>query len=160
VAAAWFQDAAFLRLAESDPLHPHTEAEIRAWISKAHESPDEYSFPVRTTADDTLIGLVELEGIEWHNRCAEIGIGIGNPAYQGQGYGAEAMRLTLRFAFDDLNLHRIYLLVFAYNTPAIKLYERLGFTLEGTMRQHVERAGMRYDQLLYGLLRPEWLVRR
>jgi RimJ/RimL family protein N-acetyltransferase len=66
------------------------------------------------------------------------------------------MIVGLRFAFHELNLFRVCLTVFSYNAAAIALYEQLGFTREGTYREHIERDGQRYDMVLYGLLRPEW----
>ena len=58
------------------------------------------------------------------------------------------MRLALRFAFHELNLHRLQLTVFGYNEAAIRLYERLGFTREGHVpRIHLLRDGQRYDML-------------
>ncbi len=52
--------------------------------------------------------------------------------------------------------HCVCLTVFSYNENATALYERLGFTREGSYREHLERDGRRYDMYLYGLLRPEW----
>ena len=62
----------------------------------------------------------------------------------------------MRFAFDELNLHRVQLTVFSYNERAIALYEKLGFQREGVYREHLQRDGRRYDMYLYGLLRHEW----
>ncbi|WP_291634364.1 GNAT family protein, partial [Clostridium sp.] len=75
---------------------------------------------------------------------------------RGRGYAKEALRLTIDFGFEELNLHRIELTVLEYNEPAIKLYERLGFKREGVYREFIHRDGKRYDMYLYGMLRPEW----
>jgi RimJ/RimL family protein N-acetyltransferase len=56
----------------------------------------------------------------------------------------------------ELNLYRLQLSVKAYNTRAIRLYEKLGFKHEGTLREYGERNGERYNMHLYGLLRHEW----
>jgi RimJ/RimL family protein N-acetyltransferase len=66
------------------------------------------------------------------------------------------MRLTTAYAFRELNLYRISLTVFSYNTRAIRLYEKLGFVHEGVSRSALYRDGQRHDMLLMGLLRPEW----
>jgi len=87
---------------------------------------------------------------------AGLSIAIPDSQHQGKGYGMEAMRLLIDFAFYELNLHRLQLTVFDYNTRAVSLYERLGFTLEGRYREFVQRHGQRYDMLLYGLLSHEW----
>ena len=85
-----------------------------------------------------------------------VSIAIGEAKQWGKGYGYEAMQLVLRFAFDELNLHRVQLTVFCYNKRAIALYEKLGFQREGIHREHLQRDGRRYDMYLYGLLRSEW----
>ena len=55
-----------------------------------------------------------------------------------------------------LNLHRVFLTVFSYNTAAIAMYEKLGFTREGAYREHLQRDGQRFDRVVYGILREEW----
>jgi len=87
---------------------------------------------------------------------AWLGIGIGMREYWDRGLGSEALALALRYAFHEMNLHRLTLTVLAYNTRAIHLYEKLGFRHEGTFREFGLRDGKRYDMLLYGLLRREW----
>jgi RimJ/RimL family protein N-acetyltransferase len=89
-------------------------------------------------------------GVAW------LGIGIGEPDNRGSGFGHEAISLMLRFAFWEINLYRVQLTVFAYNTPAITTYERLGFVREGIFREFLQRDGQRHDMVLYGLLRREW----
>ena len=66
------------------------------------------------------------------------------------------MRLLLAFAFDDMNLHRVEMGVFAFNTRAIACYEGLGFVREGTHREYLQRDGQRHDMYLYGILEHEW----
>ena len=90
---------------------------------------------------------------------ADLAIFIG-PEYQGAGYGREAMELALRYAFHELNLFRVQLYVFGYNTRAINLYESIGFVREGTLRQSIHRDGVRYDTYVYGILRDEWAAAR
>jgi RimJ/RimL family protein N-acetyltransferase len=83
-------------------------------------------------------------------------MGFGDRQNWGKGYGTEAMRLALNFAFNELNLHRVQLSVFDYNERAIALYEKMGFVREGVYREYLQRDGKRYDMYLYGLLRREW----
>ena len=86
-------------------------------------------------------------------------IGLGDSANWSKGYGNEATRLALGFAFNELNLHRVQLTVFDYNSRAIHLYEKLGFQQEGIYREFLQRDGRRFDMYLYGLLRHEWEAR-
>ncbi len=83
-----------------------------------------------------------------------------SPTEWGQGFGREALGLLMRFAFDEVNLRRLSLTVFAYNTRAIRLYEGMGFVREGTFREFLVRDGQPHDMLLYGLLEREWRAAR
>ena len=106
-------------------------------------------------ATDDLLGYIELDGILWNQGTSWVSIALGEAEQRGHGFGSEALTLALRFAFDELNLRRVQLTVFSYNTRAIATYERLGFTREGTFREALQRDGQPYDMLLYGLLRRE-----
>ncbi|MBK8027449.1 MAG: GNAT family N-acetyltransferase [Chloroflexi bacterium] len=118
--------------------------------------PDDTYFHLRTISDDRCIGFVVLFNLKWRNQTAELAIGIGDRDYRGHGYGSDALRLILNYAFSELALRRVSLTVMDYNTAAIKAYERVGFQREGAHRQAVVREGRAYDLLLYGILRDEW----
>lgn len=155
--ATWSQDDDYLRHLDDDPIRPLGEAAFAHFDASAADS---HYFHVRTLADDRLLGFVALFNIKWSNQSAEMAIGIGNRADRGRGYGQDALLLLLRYAFDELNLHRVGLTVMAYNAHAIRLYERTGFVREGARRAAVQRAGVRHDLLCYGILRPEWAALR
>ncbi len=155
--AEWTQDDVYLRLLDDDPVKPRSEATFANFADAIPD--DSYGFHLRTLADDTVIGFVALFNIKWSNQTAEMAIGIGDPAYRGKGYGQDALKLILNYAFNELNLHRVGLTVMSYNTKAIKAYERVGFVHEGTQRQAIQRQGKRYDLLAYGILRSEFVVK-
>jgi RimJ/RimL family protein N-acetyltransferase len=111
---------------------------------------------IRALDGDRLIGFVGLGGIQWNNGDAFVGISLGERQDWGKGYGTDAMRVLLRYAFDELNLHRVSLDVFEYNPRAIRSYEKAGFTVEGRCRQYLHREGKRWDLIFMGILREEW----
>jgi RimJ/RimL family protein N-acetyltransferase len=152
----WWSDPDFLRLYNNVPAAPRNEDQLSRRFDLSQTSPDVFLFAIRPLDGDQLLGLLEFDGVEWSNRTTFVSLGIGQPEHRGQGYGRDAMATALRFAFYELNLHRVCLTVFSYNEPAIALYERLGFVREGVYREHIERDGRRYDMVLYGLLRREW----
>lgn len=156
VIADWYQDAAFLRNYDSSPASPRGEAQLVKMFEEEQKRSDGFTFAVRLVESERIIGILQLDGIAWTHGTSFVSIGIGEAADRGQGYGREAMELGLRFAFDELNLHRVCLTVFSYNEAARKLYEGLGFKHEGTYREHLLRDGQRHDMLLFGLLRREW----
>ncbi len=154
--ARWSEDTTFLRLHDTDTALPRSVEQVAEDLAKSNAGIDEILLGIRTIGDDKLVGTLGFYEIEWSNRCAWLGIGIGDPAHWGKRYGTEALQLALAYAFGELNLHRLSLSVVAYNERAIALYERAGFQREGVFREFGERDGARYDLLLYGLLQREW----
>jgi len=154
--ARWYQDAGLLRLWNADAARPQTEAELAKWLEEEAKKPNAFYFAIRPLEGETLLGAIELDGILWNHQVGWVAVGLGDRAHWGKGYGRDAMQIVLRFAFQELNLHRVQLTVFAYNERALALYERLGFQREGVYREFIQRDGARYDMYLYGLLRREW----
>jgi RimJ/RimL family protein N-acetyltransferase len=147
IMSRWSQDSHYQRLLEDDAIRP--------------QAPDEVSrggyneFRLRTLDKDRLIGFTAIFMVTRHG-SAMLAIGIGEPEYRGKGYGQEALKLIMAYGFRELNLQRLGLNVFAYNTAAIKAYERVGFVREGTRRSSILRDGIRYDEHQYGILYSEW----
>ena len=154
--ARWATDSDLLRLSDSVPAYPRSEAAVAERLEEQRKDESDYQFGIRLAESDELIGVLDLNGIEWQHRTGWLSISIGDRSKWGRGYGSEAMQLILAYAFQELNLHRIQLSVFEYNERAIALYEKLGFQREGVWREWGERDGRRFDIHLYGLLRPEW----
>ena len=159
VESLWQRDTEFHRLADSRPVLLQSEKKIREWLEKRNEAgfkPERYFFSVRTLDEDKLIGFLSLWLDLIHNE-AWVGIGIGECAYWGKGYGTDMMKLCLQYAFTELNVHRVSLSLNEYNPRALRSYEKAGFHLEGRTRQDFMREGRHYDSLWMGILREEWL---
>lgn len=155
----WSRDSEYWRLLASDASRTPSVKLTKDWFDKDQEKerPDQFSFAIRTLEDDRLIGSMGLGGVRWTHGEAFVGIGLGERAYWGKGYGTDAMRVILRYAFTELNLHRVSLDVFAYNPRAIKSYEKAGFSHEGKTRGMLQRDGKRWDMVFMGILREEWI---
>jgi RimJ/RimL family protein N-acetyltransferase len=108
-------------------------------------------------AHDLLIGGVELSGIDWRNRSAELAVWIGDRAYRQRGCGSDAMVLALNYAFKLLGLSRVTYMAAATNEAAVRCYKHVGFVDEGRMRQALYRDGHYHDIVILGLLRDDWL---
>ena len=151
-----------MRLLETDPARLLSVDKYKEWFEKdlvEEQKNDELFFLIRTLEEDLTIGLIGLDGIQWVHGDAWVGIGLGEREYWGKGYGTDAMRILLRYAFEELNLHRLSLSVFEYNSRAIRSYEKAGFIIEGRARQFLNRDGRRYDMIFMGILRDEWKER-
>lgn len=157
--ARWNRNSEYQRLLFGSPRGtPSIKAELK-WMEEevGGMSPASYFFTMRTLVDDKLIGELSLDVVNWNGRDAFVAIGIGEPENWGKGYGTDAMNILLRFAFSEINLHRVTLSVFEYNPRAIRSYEKLGFRHEGCRRLALNREGRRWNELYMGILRDEWL---
>lgn len=152
--ATWNQNSQYMTLLDSGPANLWPASMIKEWIEK--ERRFDYSFVIIPNGSETPIGMVGLDGLNWSARNAWVGIGIGEPEYWGKGYGTDAMRIILRFAFLELNLWRVNLNVFEYNERAQKSYLKVGFREEGRLRQWMKRDGRRWDLIYMGVLRSDW----
>lgn len=154
----WGRDSEFSRLLDSEMARLHTVKATKEFIEKelAKETPEGFWFVIRTLEGDRVIGDIGLGEILWNHGDTFVGIGIGEREFWGKGYGTDAMRIILRYAFTELNLHRVSLDVFEYNPRAIHSYEKAGFVVEGRARQYLNREGRRWDLIYMGILRSEW----
>ena len=134
---------------------PISMAEEEQWFAQQLQSRDSEVFAIETT-DGVHIGNTGLHDINWLHRNAEMGIVIGEKQYWGKGYGSDAARVLLRFAFDEMNLHRVQLTVYEDNVRAIRAYEKCGFRQEGRLRDAIFRKGRYYDMLLMSTLSDEF----
>ncbi|MFX1255540.1 MAG: GNAT family N-acetyltransferase [Promethearchaeota archaeon] len=117
-----------------------------------------FTFGIEAINTNSLIGIIDLVHISWISRSAEVGLfAIFNPEYWGKGYGSDAMIVLLDFAFSVLDLHNVYLSVVAFNERAINVYKKLGFKVQGKLRELAFRNGKRYDIAFMDILKPEFL---
>jgi len=174
IESMWTHDPEYLRLLGVDvvlPLSPaHLKKRYEDLEKKMAESGDQFYFAIRLQDGDAaesentenggsvrrLVGFIELDGVHWSHGDSYVGIGIGERECWSKGYGTDAMKVVLRYAFEELNLHRVSLNVFEYNQRAIHSYEKVGFVVEGCERQFLRREGKRWDMIYMGILRADW----
>jgi RimJ/RimL family protein N-acetyltransferase len=101
------------------------------------------------------IGVAFLHTLNKNDKRAEYAIGIFSPEHWGHGYGEQATRLILDYAFSELSLHRVGLRVLSYNDRAIRCYEKCGFSVEGEQRESAWVNGEWHSDLLMGVLAGE-----
>jgi ribosomal-protein-serine acetyltransferase len=102
-----------------------------------------------------LVGTIGVHRIDWLNRRVEIGYWLGRE-YEGRGIMTDACRAVVTHLFQELELHRVEIRCAVENARSAAIAKRLGFALEGTLRE-AQLAGGRYrDLLVYGMLRQDW----
>jgi RimJ/RimL family protein N-acetyltransferase len=160
IASRWTHDAEFMRMMYTDPVRPLSVWQVKKKLEELEKSIEEdknlFHFRIRTRSDDRLIGFAELLWISWTNGTGFIRLGIGTPDDRRKGCGRETLAMLLRYAFNELNLHRLTAILPEYNLAAISLFEKFGFSEEVRRRQALERDGRRWDLLQCGLLAAEW----
>ena len=161
IESKWTHNAEFMRLYEFEPARPMSTAIVKKQYEKLEKKIEEdknlYHFMIRAKADDRLIGKAVIQRVEWTNGNCSVRVGIGSAEDWHKGYGTQALKMLLRFAFAELNMFRVTANVAEYNEGAIALVKKFGFTEEVRRRQALEREGRRWDLLVFGLLKDEWL---
>ncbi|RLC73685.1 MAG: N-acetyltransferase [Chloroflexi bacterium] len=139
---------------------PMSLAEEEKWFEEQLQKRDSRIFAIEAIDGDqpVHIGNIGIHDIDWKNRMTEVGIAIGEKDYWGRGYGSDALKTLLHFAFQEMNLHRVQLRVHDYNARAIRCYEKCGFQHEGRQRQALFRDGEYHDVLLMGILADEFQI--
>lgn len=139
----WNNDFATTRtLARSQPLT--IEAMTAAYDAALHAD-DCLDFTIYEHATGRPIGSAYLHDCDHRNRTAEFGIVIGEAEARGKGYGTEAARLMLNYAFTDLGLHTVMLRVYSFNRAGLRAYAKAGFRVFGTRRQCHMMGGRLWD---------------
>jgi RimJ/RimL family protein N-acetyltransferase len=128
---------------------PCSRLREREWLEKAAkgEDPANKVFTIETE-DGTYLGNIGLHDIDYASGTAELGIVIGSKEHWGRGYGTDAARVLLRFAFANMGLRKVFLRVFGFNERAIKSYLKLGFREVGRLKEHSLREG-RHEDVVY-----------
>lgn len=140
---------------------PVSDVQQEAWFRSAMTNSHMVWFGVEDIRreEPTLVGTCCIVDIDWVGRVGELRIRIGDKQAWGEGIGTDACAVLLDFAFDDLNLERVGLRFWGRNTRAQRVYEKLGFVLEGRLRGAGFIHGQRDDLVLMGILRNEWKQR-
>jgi len=158
---AWVNDTDTTRYLSGIFARPQTEQNTQGFLNIVLAGEDDARrFVVADKKDESYLGQLDLYGIDWHSRHAEVGFVLASEPTRGKGIGTEALKLLLGYAFDTLGLNRVQLEVNAGNKRAIRCYEKAGFVFEGTRRQHIYRDGAFCDMHIMSVLEHEWRERQ
>lgn len=155
----WWNDTDYQATLRRDMIFLITPEMMEEWTFSAppqHGNRDFLGFAIRRIEDKFLIGNAGIMNLRWQARSCEFFIGIGEADMRGKGYGSDALRILCNYIFYEMSMHRVGLVVHAFNTQAIQMYERVGFKLEGKHRDFIYRDGKHHDLLLMSLLEKEW----
>ncbi len=158
VLAGWELEPETWRLADDGAYVPKTAAAMLAEFDagEGRLAPADNKVDFAVDVDGACVGRVTLWGIDLHNRRGHLGITMG-PHARGKGWGTDACRVLLTYAFRDRGLHRVQLETLAGNAQALAAYRRAGFVEEGRTREDAYVEGRFVDQVVMAVLAPEWL---
>ncbi|WP_081744887.1 GNAT family N-acetyltransferase, partial [Arthrobacter sp. H14] len=129
-----------------------TEDAVRKFLARLPGSDERADWAVIRTEDGAHIGEVVLNDLDEDNRSMNFRIGLAGDGVRGQGYGTEATRAVVAYAFDVVGLHRVSLGVYSFNPRAQWVYEKVGFVREGVARDALLWDGQWHDEVLMAML--------
>ncbi|MCI8732650.1 MAG: GNAT family N-acetyltransferase [Lachnospiraceae bacterium] len=134
---------------------PVSESDQLKWFEHQEHSRDVLRCIVALQNDGRALGTIILSDIDQKNATGHIHIKMLKDGGRGRGYGTDAVKTMVRYAFEELRLNCIYANILAYNDASIKLFERCGFKKDGVLRQRVYKKGKFVDMLAYSILITE-----
>lgn len=134
---------------------PFTTQGHRNWIRTQVEPGHVAQFIICESDTERAVGSVYLRDIDRETGCAEYGIFIGEDDAVGKGYGTQAARLALAYAFEKLKLQSVFLRVFADNISARRSYEKVGFELLEEKQEEIMIDGTKRTMVFYRKKRPQ-----
>ncbi|MBB1593010.1 GNAT family N-acetyltransferase [Achromobacter sp. UMC46] len=153
--ASWFSTLPeVVQWGGSHLSYPLTQADMADMLAQGQSSP-----PSRrcwmVCRDGAPVGHAQL-AYDWRDGNARLGRVAIAPAKRGQGLARPMVTLMIDEAFQTPGIERLELNVYLFNTPAIRTYQALGFTMEGVRRSSTRAGAERWDTGMMGLLRGEW----
>jgi [ribosomal protein S5]-alanine N-acetyltransferase len=134
--------------------HPYTRKDAGDFLAHAAASPDPSNLAI-DVGGDAVGGIGYVPGQDVERFSAEIGYWLGE-SFWGRGIATEALELVTAYAFEQLNMLRLFALPFADNAASIRVLEKAGYRSEGLLRASSVKYGVPKDQLLYARVNEQW----
>lgn len=156
IATKFVNDGELKKLLAPGIPFPMTLWEEEEWVKLQKGNKNgEYNFAIEDIETNNYIGGCGINEVNWTSRIATIGIMVGDKNYWNKGYGTDAMKVLMKFIFDNMNIRKIKLNVFSFNTRAQRCYEKCGFKVEGVLKDEVFKDGKYYDEIIMSVFRSE-----
>jgi RimJ/RimL family protein N-acetyltransferase len=139
--------------------YPYSEADAEKFIADSRENWAKrlgFVFSICLNSDNAQAGVISLSNVTFKHSCGELGFWIAK-SYWGRGIGTESVKCLLKFAFEGLDLYRVYASAFEANIASRRILEKCGFQNEGVMREAILRYDRRHNFFNYGILKSEYV---
>lgn len=151
---SWLNDPEIQKYLETPPTN--STEQLKEYIRKQNENPNSLFLGIFDRKTNRHIGNIKLEPIDWQKKTARFGTLIGNKAYWNNGYGTEASRLILKYAFEEMGLEKVDLGVIEYNQRAINCYKKSGFKVREIVPKCLNHEGVIYDNVMMEISKEEF----
>jgi len=131
---------------------PVSQYEHEGWFKARATDKYNKTYVIRLKGESQPIGLVGNAEYDYINRITNLFIYIGETDFMGKGYGQETLNLYKDFCFNEMNIHKTLAYMYSYNNVSIKMFEKCGYILEGTLKSHWFKDGKYHDVLVMGAL--------
>lgn len=126
------------------------------WYESLSPQEKTYTFAIEALESKEYIGGCGINEINYKNSIATVGIFIGNPEYLSKGYGTDAMKVLVKFIFEQMNINKIKLHVYDFNLRAQKSYEKVGFKREAVLKDELFRNGRYHDIIQLSMFKKDY----
>lgn len=151
----WLNDPETVRYTEARHT-THSLESVRAYVASYQASGNDYLMGIFELTGGRHVGNIKIGPVNSHQRCASLGLIIGEKDCWGKGYATEAIALAVRYSFSVIGLHKLTAGVIAGNAASLRAFEKNGFVVEGVRRKQNFCDGHWLDEILLGLLAEEW----
>lgn len=125
------------------------------WLNNTLKDENKHRFIVESP-DDGSVGVISLTDIDWKNKKATHGIKFLKKENRNKGYGTDALMALMKFAFEELGIHRLETTIFTTNEASIALHKKCGWKEEGLQREAIFKNNCFKDVLIFSILDSEY----
>lgn len=157
------EDLEFLREMINDPemekdvvgwSFPVSKIEQEKWFENQIQNKNNIRYIIEV--DKKRIGLATITNIDWKNRKACHGIKLFSNDVKGKGYGTDTVNTIMKYAFEELQLNKLYSTILEYNVPSINLYKKCGWSIDGTLRESTFKQNRYVNELAVSILKKDY----
>lgn len=150
----WVNDEEIRNLIISDYI---SEAKTKQWFNDLNFNSTRKEFMICLKKTNEAIGFTSLKNIDLFNSKAELSMLIGHKTLWNKGYGREAKKLIINYAFNEMGLNKLYTHNWSENKRIIDLNKKMGFKIDGVLRSDIYFKGEFRDIVVMSILRSDWI---
>lgn len=157
------EDLEFLRKMINDPemeravvgwSFPISKIEQEKWFEDQIQNKNNIRYIIEV--DKKSIGLATITNIDWKNRKACHGVKLFSNEVKGKGYGMDTVNTIMKYAFEELQLNKLYSTILEYNIPSLNLYKKCGWHVDGILRESTFKQNKYVNELAVSILKKDY----